>query len=349
MEAISRFFVTKDITIRQAIERLDQTAKKLLVVVEDKKLIGVITDGDIRRWILKNGDIKRSVSLIMNTSPVFLNREEKDKCIELMKAHSIEAIPLINDSREVVDILFWNEVYDNQFKYYNTNDIPVMIMAGGKGTRLHPYTKIIPKPLIPIGDTPIVERIINRFLEFGFNDFYLIMNYKKDMIKAYFNGEQPYQLNFLEEDSPLGTAGSLSVFENNIQSTFFVSNCDILIDINYSQLLNYHKKHHYKMTVVTALKNYEIPYGVFTLNEKGAISTLREKPQYELLVNTGMYVLEAELLSYIPKESYFDMTDLINQCLVNSEPIGAYPIRESAWLDMGEFKAMQNMVERLKL
>jgi len=346
---VSKFFVTKDITTRQAIEQLDKTAKKLLIVVEDKKLIGIITDGDIRHWILKNGDITFPVNLVMNTSPIFLNIEDRSMGIELMKVHSIEAIPLLNHYHEVVDIIFWNEIVDNYFNYYNTHNVPVIIMAGGKGTRLYPYTKIIPKPLIPIGDIPIVERIINKFLEFQFNDFYLITNYKKEMIKAYFNRELPYHLSFLEEDVPLGTAGSLSSLQSNIKNTFFVSNCDVLIDVNYSKLLNYHKKCQHKMTVVTALKNYEIPYGVFTLNEKGHISTLSEKPKYEFLANTGLYVLEADILNYIPKESHFDMTDLINQCLANGESIGPYPIMDSDWLDMGEFKAMHNMVERLKL
>lgn len=345
----SKFFVTKDIAIRKAIEQLDKTAKKILIVIEDKKLVGIVTDGDIRRWILKNGDITAPIHLIMNTSPIFLDIEDRYKGIEVMKARHIEAIPLINQYHEVVDIIFWDEVVDCHLHYDNTNNIPVIIMAGGKGSRLYPYTKIIPKPLIPIGDIPIVERIINKFLEFQFSEFYLTTNYKKEMIKAYFNRALPYQLSFLEENIPLGTAGSLALLKNNIKDTLFVSNCDILIDINYSKLLNHHKKEQNKITVVTALKNYEIPYGIFTLNQKGSINTLQEKPTYEFLVNTGMYVIEADVLKYIPDEIYFDMTDLINQCLSKKEQVGAYPIMDSAWLDMGELKLMQNMLERLKL
>ena len=346
---VGKFLVTNDMSIRDAVAKLDQTAKKILIVVEDKKLIGIITDGDIRRWILKNGDLTSPVSLIMSTTPVFLKEEERELGIEKMKHHSIEAIPLVNSGLEVVDILFWNEIVDNKQNAHHTQTVPIIIMAGGKGTRLYPYTKIIPKPLIPIGDIPIVERIIHQFIDFGFKHFYMTINYKKDMIKAYFSGVLPYQISFLEEDMPLGTAGCLAMLENRITTTFFVSNCDILLDMDYVKLLKYHQKQHHKMTIVTALKNYEIPYGVMKLDEKGCIDGVNEKPNFEFLVNTGMYILEAELLKYIPKNTYFNMTDLINQCLDHGEQIGAYPVMESAWLDMGEFKAMQHMVERLKI
>ena len=346
---VSKFFITQYISIRDAIRQLDETAKKILIVVEDKKLIGVITDGDIRRWILKNGDIALPVSSIMNTTPVFLKNEDRDKGIDLMRTNSIEGLPLINDSNEVIDVLFWNEINGHQTQTDRTAQIPVVIMAGGKGTRLYPYTKIIPKPLIPVGDIPIVERIINKFIEYGFKEFYLTMNYKKEMIKAYFNGELPYKLHFLEEDKPMGTAGSLALVEGNIKGSFFVSNCDILVDINYSNLLLHHKKHQHKMTIVTALKSYEIPYGVITLDKKGNIEKISEKPEYELLVNTGLYVMETELLKYIPPNKYFDMTDLIKECLDNGEKVGAYPVMDSTWLDMGEFKTMKNMEGKLKI
>lgn len=346
---VSKFFITQDIPIREAIKQLDQTAKKLLVVVEKKKLVGVITDGDIRRWILKNGDFSLPVSFIMNSKPIFLKREDGYKGFELMKANSIEAIPLIDENNEVIDILFWNEIDNHQAECSKTAQVPVVIMAGGKGTRLYPYTKIIPKPLIPIEDIPIVERIMNQFIEFGFHEFYLTINYKKEMIKAYFGLDSPYHLNFLEEEEPMGTAGSLVLVVDYIKDSFFVSNCDILVDINYTKLLEYHRNNQNKITIVTAIKSFEIPYGVVTLGENGGIDSLSEKPKYELLVNTGLYVLETEILKYIPENKNYDMTELIKECLKNQEHIGAYPIMDSAWLDMGEFKEMKNMAERLKL
>jgi dTDP-glucose pyrophosphorylase len=346
---VSKFFITQDIPIREAIKQLDQTARKLLVVTKHKRLIGIITDGDVRRWILKNKDLSQPVHFIMNTSPIFLKQEDKHLAFAMIQEKQIEGIPIINENHEVIDIIFWNEVNEQVCCYKKTSQTPVVIMAGGKGSRLYPYTKIIPKPLIPIGDIPIVERIMNKFMEFGFHEFYFTINYKKEMIKAYFNEETPYHLHFIEEDKPLGTAGSLKLVRNVIKGSFFVSNCDILVDINYSKLLEHHKTHQNKITLVTVFKSYEIPYGVVSLNENGLIDSLNEKPKMELLVNSGFYVLEEEILQYIPENQYYDMTELIAECMKNGEQVGAYPVMDSTWLDMGEFSEMKKMMERLKI
>ncbi len=344
---ISSLLVNKDMSIRKGIDILDKSGKKFVVVVEDKKLIGVVTDGDIRRWILKNGDISKSIDNIMTKSPKYLQIEERNNVKEIMNKYKIEAVPIVNKEKEVVDVVFWSDVYNNQFTYFETNNIPIVIMAGGKGTRLQPYTKIIPKMLVPIGEIPIIERIINNFVNFNFNDFYVTINYKKDIIKAYFNKETSYDISFVEEDIPLGTAGSLTLLKDNIKSTFFVSNCDILVDANYSDILKFHKKCQNKITIVTALKNYVIPYGVFNLNDDGSILSLDEKPRYEFLVNTGMYILEKDVLEYIEENKYADMTDIIYKLIESKEKIGIYPVTEGAWLDMGEFESMKNMIDKL--
>lgn len=346
---ISKVLINKEISIRDAIEKLDKSAKRIALVVEDTKLIGVVTDGDIRRWILKNGDISSKVELIMNHSPVVLTLDNIHHANEIMMSKHIEAIPIVNGKKEVVDIVFWNDLYHKRFNYTNINNIAVVIMAGGKGTRLKPYTTIIPKGLLPIGDIPIVERIINNFLEYDFNDYYLIINYKKEIVKAYFNEAGPYNISFLEEDKPLGTAGSLKLLRNTFKNSFFVTNCDILVNTNYSKVVEYHKEHNYKITVVVALKDYIIPYGVFKLNENGRIDSLIEKPKYEFLVNTGMYLLEPEVLKYIPEDTYFDMTDLITKSIAEGESVGVYPVTDNDWLDMGEFKSMENMIEKLNI
>ncbi|MGL4772622.1 MAG: nucleotidyltransferase family protein [Clostridium sp.] len=228
------------------------------------------------------------------------------------------------------------------------SNVPVVIMAGGKGTRLQPYTNIIPKVLIPIGEIPIVERIINNFLSFGFKDYYLTVNYKKDIIKAYFNNVYGYNINFIEEEKPLGTAGSLYLLKEQIKGSFFVTNCDILIEEDYYKILDFHKKKNYKMTVVCAVKNYTIPYGVFTLKKNGSVEVLKEKPVYEYLVNTGMYILEPELIDLIPENEEFDMTELLNLCLSRNIEVGVFPVTDNQWLDMGEFKEMERMMERCR-
>ena len=346
---IQNLFINKNISIRQAIEKLNKTAKKILIVVENGKLKAVVTDGDIRRWIVKNGDLSYPVENIMNVRPVYLNIKNRNRVNELMKKYRVESVPLVNEYNEVVDIIFWDDLYKDKFNYNNTRDISVVIMAGGKGTRLNPYTKIIPKALIPIGKIPIIERVINKFLEFKFQNFYVTVNYKKEIIKAYFNEKLPYKIGFLEEKKPLGTAGGLSLLDGIIEDTFLVSNCDILVNANYSKILEYHRNHNNKVTVVTALKNYIIPYGVFNLNQKGDIESINEKPNYEFLINTGMYVLEKDVLKYIPRDIYFDMTDLINTCLSKGEKVGAYPVTDNDWLDMGEFEEMKTMIEKLNI
>jgi NDP-sugar pyrophosphorylase family protein len=262
----------------------------------------------------------------------------------------VEGIPLLNEHHEVIDILFWTDNIDSQkLNNVSAQKVPVVIMAGGKGARLYPYTNVIPKPLIPVGDIPIVERIMNQFKSYGFDEFYLTMNYKKDMIKAYFSGEFVYNLTFLEEEEPRGTAASLTLVINQINGSFFVSNCDILLDLNFEKLLRFHQENKNCITLVTALKSYEIPYGVVNLGENGAVTIINEKPKLEFLVNTGLYVLESEILQYIPKEKSYDMTDLIQECLDRKEKVGAYPVMDSTWLDMGEWKELQHMEERLSL
>lgn len=345
---INQICVKKDISIRQAIELLDNTAKKILLVVENNKLEAAITDGDIRRWILKNGDLSKSIESIMNTNPKYITVNNKNLAKQIMEEKLIDAIPVVNDSMEIVDIVFWNDTFDEKMNHFDKMNTTVVIMAGGKGTRLYPYTKILPKPLIPIGDTPIVQRIMDRFLAYGSDKFYLTVNYKKDMIKAYFNDEEKsYNVSYVEEEKPLGTGGSLHLLKNELKETFFVSNCDILIDANYSDILKYHKENNNKITVVTSLKHYTIPYGVVELSDECDISSTVEKPEYNFLVNTGMYILEPETLQDIPENEFFHIPDLINKYLDKGIKVGTYPVTDKCWLDMGEFKEMERMVERL--
>lgn len=346
---IQDIIINEEISVRQAAKVLDKTAKQVLLITEDNKLKAVLTDGDIRRWILKSGDLSAPVKEIANYSPKYITETERYKAKRLMKEYSISSIPVVSIEGEVKSIIFWNDLDMSSVEKKPSLDIPVVIMAGGLGTRLYPYTKILPKPLIPIGDIPIVERIINRFKGFGCNEYYLTVNYKKNMIKAYFEEVvKNYNIYYIEEDKPLGTGGSLYFLKDKIKSTFFVSNCDILIDSDYEAMYDYHKENKNFITMVCAVKNMVIPYGVVNLNSEGNIQSMVEKPEYSFLTNTGMYIIEPEALQLIKEDTFIHLPDIAKECMDKGMKVGVYPITERAWMDMGQPDEMQEMMKRLE-
>lgn len=346
---IQDIIINEEISVRQAAKVLDKTAKQVLLITEDNKLKAVLTDGDIRRWILKSGDLSAPVKEIANYSPKYITETERYKAKRLMKEYSISSIPVVSIEGEVKSIIFWNDLDMSSVEKKLSLDIPVVIMAGGLGTRLYPYTKILPKPLIPIGDIPIVERIINRFKGFGCNEYYLTVNYKKNMIKAYFEEVvKNYNIYYIEEDKPLGTGGSLYFLKDKIKSTFFVSNCDILIDSDYEAMYDYHKENKNFITMVCAVKNMVIPYGVVNLNSEGNIQSMVEKPEYSFLTNTGMYIIEPEALQLIKEDTFIHLPDIAKECMDKGMKVGVYPITERAWMDMGQPDEMQEMMKRLE-
>lgn len=328
-----------------AMKKIDSNALGILFVVnDDDKLIGAITDGDIRRWIIKTGDLSANIDGVMNKTPQYLHYEDINSAKEVLERKKIHIIPIVDDDLRIVDIVS-DDVTDIRRKVdQDMSTVPVVIMAGGKGTRLQPYTSVLPKPLIPIGDVPIAQRIIDRFVPYGIKNFYLTINYKSGIIKAYFDDLCPdYSVKFVEENTPLGTAGSLRLINDKFEVPFVVSNCDILIDCDYSQLYDYHIKSGNALTAVAAVKNISIPYGVFVTGDSGLIERIKEKPRESYLVNTGMYILSPEVLDYIPEDKLFHMTDLIDELIRNNMNVGMFPISEDSFLDMGQFAEMQAM------
>jgi NDP-sugar pyrophosphorylase family protein len=262
-----------------------------------------------------------------------------------MKKNNIDALPLINEKGEIVSILFLN---DEIIREKNRLEVPVVIMAGGLGTRLYPYTKILPKPLIPVGEIPIAEHIINRFNKYGCKDFYLILNHKKNMIKAYFNEiSKDYSVNYIDEEKPLGTGGGLSLLKNKINSTFILSNCDILIEEDYYKLYRHHKKENNLITMVTSLKNLKIPYGVIEISETGEIESMEEKPSFSFFTNTGMYVVEPRVIEELEENKVIGFPDIIEHYQNKGEKVGVYPISEKSWLDMGQLDELEEMRKRI--
>ena len=217
-------------------------------------------------------------------------------------------------------------------------------MAGGKGTRLLPYTHVLPKPLIPIGDKPILERIIEQFCKYGCEKFFLVLNYKKNMIKAYFNEfEHDYQIEYIEEREPLGTGGGLSLLRDKLSGTFILSNCDILIREDFSNILNFHKNSGNKISMICSLKNFRIPYGIVHMGARGLVKSMEEKPTVTFLTNTGCYFIEPEILKEIPEDTFVGFPDIIDKYRLQGNQVGVYPISESAWLDMGQVEELEKM------
>lgn len=343
---VENFLIDEESTMIEAMHQLDKVAKKVLFVLREGNFIAAITDGDIRRWILKKGNLDAKIKNIANYNPKFIYIKDKAIAKEYMKKHSIEAVPIVDDNRNIVSVASWN---DEEFEIKKSLNIPVVIMAGGLGTRLYPYTKILPKPLIPIGEIPIAEHIINRFNKYGCKDFFLIVNHKKNMIKAYFNEiEKAYAVNYIDEDKPLGTGGGLSLLKGKIDKTFILSNCDILIEEDYEKIYQYHKKENNLITMICSLKNIKIPYGVIDIGKHGEIVSMKEKPEVSFFTNTGCYIVEPKIIEELKDEESIGFPDIIERYKNASEKIGIYPISENAWMDMGQLDGMEEMRKRLE-
>lgn len=342
--------IDENITVLQAMERLDALAisRKVLFITKDDILVAALSDGDIRRWILSQGDLRAPVNKVANFSPKYLSYSEKSKAMEYMKINDIQALPIVNNEKKIKNIILWdkNEVIADSEKI----EAPVVMMAGGLGTRLYPYTKILPKPLIPIGDIPIAEHIINSFKKFGCKKFFLVVNHKKNMIKAYFNEiEKDYEIKYADEDTPLGTGGGLSLLKGEIDKTFIFTNCDILITEDISAIYRFHKKEKNIITMVCSLKNFQIPYGVVEIGKDGCIENMKEKPELSFFTNTGCYIVEPEVIEHIKDNTFIGFPDIVEEYKNSGKKVGVYPISENSWFDMGQMDELEKMRTELNL
>lgn len=338
-------YIEENKTVLDAMKQIDKNAKKILFVHCQGKLLASLTDGDIRRWILKKGDLETSIKDVANYEPIFLFEQQSDLAIRIMKKYGIDAVPILDKEHIIKDIIFLN-TFEEENKF--DKELPVVIMAGGLGTRLSPYTNILPKPLIPIGDYPIVEHIIQRFYNYGCRQFYMIVNYKRNMIKAYFDElEKDYSLEFVIEEKALGTGGGLSLLKDKIQETFILTNCDILIDADLNEAYKQHIKSKESITMVSSLKNFTIPYGVINIGENGAVQSMQEKPNMSFFTNTGCYFVEPEVIENLVYNEPIDFPTIIEQYIKEGKRVGVYPIGENAWLDMGQLNELERMKKKL--
>lgn len=345
MTQLTDFFVSPDISVRDAIDKINNTGRKVVFVIDEQQhLLGLFTDGDMRKYILRNGDISAPVRQAMNPAPVVFLEKDFASLRQEMCAHRMIVYPVVDGEGHLVRAVFWNELEAAQEKLKVPSTVSTVIMAGGLGTRLYPYTKVLPKALIPIGDLPICTHIMNSFREYGCSTFHLVLNHKKEMLKAYYHDmNMDCDIQYYDEQKFLGTAGGLYLLKGKVSDTCFVTNCDILVDVDYGCVYQYHKKEANLITVIGALKDVQIPYGVIKLGEKSNIQEISEKPEFSFLTMVGVYLLELEVIEGLKDEEFLHMPSLIRRYLEQGKKVGVFPVSGDQWLDMGQIEEMKQM------
>ncbi|WP_076411044.1 nucleotidyltransferase family protein [Shewanella sp. UCD-KL12] len=340
-QQVQKISIQTECTLLQALKLMDDTGRKLLILKSSTdNFINLVSIGDIQRSIIKGHALSERLDEIVIDKKVFATTDDSLESIKsLMTSIRAEFMPVLNEGGELDDVIFWDSVAEADESHDKVkNNIPVVVMAGGKGTRLKPISNVIPKPLIPIGERTILEEIMDRFENAGTEKFYLSVNYKKEMIKYYLDSiGKSDSIEYFSETEPLGTAGSLSLLKGKIKSTFYVTNCDILIDQDLNELYKYHADNNNEITLVAALKQISIPYGTMTSGKDGLLESMQEKPELSFKINAGVYMLEPHLLDEIPDAKFFHITELIENVRARGGRVGVFPISEKSWLDIGEW------------
>ncbi|EAI9960578.1 CBS domain-containing protein [Campylobacter coli] len=339
-------YISKNITIKEALKLLSSYASIRLLVIGDKDKWGIVTDPDIRKALLNNMTLEDKIERIVNYNPIIAHcNDDKEKIIQLSAKYNIYQIPIVDDSGCIIRIE--NVLEDKTINKTNK----IVIMAGGLGTRLRPLTENIPKPMLKVGNRPILEIIIKKFKKQGFTNFILCVNYKAEVIQNYFKDGKDFgvSISYVREDKRMGTAGALSLIEDVGEEPFFVTNGDILAEVDYDAMLEFHITNKSLATMGVRKHFYQIPYGVIVSNVENQILKIEEKPEQTFLVNSGFYILDPKILSYIPKNEFFDMPTLFENIQENDKY--AYLI-EDYWIDIGrheEYEKARSDIAKLDL
>lgn len=334
MKSWESTLVPEGATILETVKVIEDSAKQVgLVVNEERKLLGVVTDGDVRKAILNNISMDSSVKRIMARAPTVGHvNDSRETLLQLMKTKVLRQVPIIDDTGYVVGL-------ETLLSLVNQEEVSnrVVIMAGGFGSRLKPLTDDCPKPMLCVGEKPILETILENFLSFGFKHFYFSVNYKADMIQDYFGDGAKWgaEITYIQEKKPLGTAGALSLLPTKLEHPFMVMNGDLLTKVNFKHLLDFHYDHNAVATMCVRQYHNKIPYGVVQTNGHH-LSHIKEKPVHSFFVNAGIYVISPQALKLIPDETFYDMPSLFEALLSKRESVSVFPIREY-WLDIGKF------------
>jgi|SRR5690554_3311164 len=325
---ISNFFINPDSTIRDALNQLGKVKGVGLIVVDfEKKLLGSLTDGDIRRAIISGHKIEDRIEEIYFKNPIYVSRKETLEELEKITSDKkIKIVPIVENNK-VVDVY---TVSDE-----STKNVTVVIMAGGLGSRLGEHTKDCPKPMLEVGGKPVLERIIKNFTQVGFRNFYISVNYKAEVIEDYFKDGKNFgcHIQYLKEKMRLGTAGSLTLLPESVKGPIVVTNGDLLTLVDYRRLFAFHTQHKSPMTMCTRAFDFQVPYGVVNI-ENGKVKSIDEKPIHSFNVSAGVYVINSELLKFIPHDTYFDMPTFLEVLLKHDIQAECFPLIEQ-WIDIG--------------
>ena len=345
MGNLQQFLGSQKLTVSEAMQKIDKNSAGILFLLDAKgSLVGCITDGDIRRYLLSGGNMTDLAFDAANKNPRFARTIDEAK--ELFHKKDFIVIPVLDDQGCIID-LFGGEPGLSK-KQHNSINIPVVINAGGKGTRLDPFTRVLPKPLIPVGDLPIIELIMQEYQTYSCDEFHIIVNYKKDLMKAYFaDNDRKYNISWYDEEKPLGTGGGLSLLKGKFKDTFFFANCDALLTANYESMVKFHKENGNAITMICAYKNINIPYGVVEMGENGIIKDMKEKPLMSFLTNTGIYIVEPEVVDDIVDGESIGFPDIVERQRRKGRKVAVFPVSENDWMDMGQISELEKMRTKL--
>jgi len=326
----------KSDTINMVVEVLNKESLRIAMIVDEYgRLIGTVTDGDIRRGLIRHVSLDESVIKIMFKNPtVALEKDDKESVLLKMKELDLLQIPIVNSDRKVVGL----ETLQHLVEGDRLNN-PVFLMAGGFGKRLKPLTDNIPKPLLKVGTKPILENILDQFIAAGFHNFYISTHYKSEMIRNHFGNGSDWNVSitYLYEDTPLGTAGGLGLLPKNIiDLPILIMNGDLLTKIDFKELLDFHLEEGGDATICTREYEFQVPYGVIKTNGQH-VSSIVEKPLHKFFVNAGIYVINPQMLDTMDEVGYLDMPELLQNKIDSSSQVNVFPVHEY-WLDIGQIE-----------
>lgn len=335
MKNIEDIIVKETTSIKEVLQIIDKSSKQLAIVVDkNKKLLGTISDGDIRRALLKNMSLSESVKNIYFKDPTVANiNNSKEEIINICRVKKIHQIPVVDDNGNLIGIEILDELISKEEKINK-----VILMVGGLGTRLRPLTENTPKPMLKVGNKPILQTIVEKFAEYGYTNIIMCVNYKSDIIQDYFKDGKELGVNieYILEEQRMGTAGALSLLKDKPNEPFFVMNGDLLTNVNFEHLHNYHLATNSMATMCVREYDFQVPYGVVNIKDSKIIS-IEEKPTHKFFVSAGIYMLNSEVLNYIPQNEFYDMPTLFEKLISLNQNTVSFPIREY-WLDIGRME-----------